>query len=112
MFMQLFFSKVHPACHNIADSIKPGQKTLKRLISMLPNAQKLYKKSSQVQLCQSPFVLVYNIKIVFYGRLVAQCQVTQIYVFLVLFGPRRDKTCLRVSEKVITKPACSTTETT
>ena len=24
MFMQLFFSKVHPACHNIANSIKPG----------------------------------------------------------------------------------------
>ena len=24
MFMQLFFSKVHPACHNIANGIKPG----------------------------------------------------------------------------------------
>ena len=24
MFVQLFFSKVHPACHNIANGIKPG----------------------------------------------------------------------------------------
>ena len=24
MFMQQFFSKVHPACHNIANGIKPG----------------------------------------------------------------------------------------
>ena len=24
MFMQLFFSKVHPACHNIANAIKQG----------------------------------------------------------------------------------------
>ena len=24
MFMQLFFSKVHPACHNIVNGIKPG----------------------------------------------------------------------------------------
>ena len=24
MFMQLLFSKVHPACHNIANGIKPG----------------------------------------------------------------------------------------
>ena len=24
MFMQMFFSNVHPACHNIANSIKPG----------------------------------------------------------------------------------------
>ena len=24
MFMQMFFSKVDPACHNIANDIKPG----------------------------------------------------------------------------------------
>ena len=24
MFMQMFFSKVYPACHNIANGIKPG----------------------------------------------------------------------------------------
>ena len=24
MFMQMIFSKVHPACHNIANGIKPG----------------------------------------------------------------------------------------
>ena len=24
MFMQPFFSKVHPVCHNIANGIKPG----------------------------------------------------------------------------------------
>ena len=31
------FSKVLPACHNIANGIKPG-----RLINMLPITQKLY----------------------------------------------------------------------
>ena len=34
MFIQLFFSKVHPACHDIANGIKPGSNS-KRLISML-----------------------------------------------------------------------------
>ena len=44
MFIQLFFSKVHPVCHNIANSIKlfNQEVTLKRLISMLWIAQKLY----------------------------------------------------------------------
>ena len=29
MFMQMTFSKVHPACHNIANSIKPGSDSKK-----------------------------------------------------------------------------------
>ena len=29
MFMQLFFSKVHPACHNIVNGIKPGSDSKK-----------------------------------------------------------------------------------
>ena len=29
MFMQLFFSKVHPACHNILNGIKPGSDSKK-----------------------------------------------------------------------------------
>ena len=29
MFMQLFFTKVHPACHNIVNSIKPGSDSRK-----------------------------------------------------------------------------------
>ena len=29
MFMQLFFSKVHPAFHNIANGIKPGSDSKK-----------------------------------------------------------------------------------
>ena len=37
MFMQIVSSKSYPACHNIANGIKPG-----RLIKMLPVAQKLY----------------------------------------------------------------------
>ena len=41
MFMQMVYSKVHPAFHNIANSIKPGS-NFKRLISMPPIAQKLY----------------------------------------------------------------------
>ena len=41
MFKQMVFSKVHPACHNIANGIIQ-EVTLKRLISMLPIAQKLY----------------------------------------------------------------------
>ena len=42
MFMQLdFASKVHPACHNIANDIKPGSNS-KRLISMLLIVKKLY----------------------------------------------------------------------
>ena len=35
------FSKVHPACHNIANGIKPESNS-ERLISMLRIAQKLY----------------------------------------------------------------------
>ena len=41
MFMQLFFSKVHPACHSIVNGSNQ-EVTLKRLISMLRIAQKLY----------------------------------------------------------------------
>ena len=37
----MFFSKVHPACHDIANGIKQ-EVTQKRLISMLPIIQKLY----------------------------------------------------------------------
>ena len=37
----VFFSKVHPACHNIVNGIKK-EVALKRLISMLWIAQKLY----------------------------------------------------------------------
>ena len=29
MFMQLFLSKVRPACHNIANGIKPGRNSKK-----------------------------------------------------------------------------------
>ena len=29
MFMQLFFSKVHPACHNIVNGFKPGSNSKK-----------------------------------------------------------------------------------
>ena len=29
MFMQLVFSKVHPACHNIENGIKPGSNSKK-----------------------------------------------------------------------------------
>ena len=29
MFMQMFFSKVHPACHNIVNGIKPGSDSRK-----------------------------------------------------------------------------------
>ena len=29
MFMQLFFSKVHPTCHNIANGLKPGSDSKK-----------------------------------------------------------------------------------
>ena len=29
MFMQLFFSKVHPACHNMVNSIRPGSDSKK-----------------------------------------------------------------------------------
>ena len=29
MFMQMVFSKVHPACHNIANGIKPGSNSKK-----------------------------------------------------------------------------------
>ena len=29
MFMQLFYSEVHPACHNIANGIKPGSDSKK-----------------------------------------------------------------------------------
>ena len=29
MFMQMIFSKVHPACHNIANGIKPGSNSKK-----------------------------------------------------------------------------------
>ena len=39
--MQMVFSIVHPTCHSIVNGIKPGS-TLKRLISMLLIAQKLY----------------------------------------------------------------------
>ena len=28
MFMQMVFSKVHPACHNIANGIKPGSDSI------------------------------------------------------------------------------------
>ena len=41
MFMQLVFSKVHLACHNMVNGIKPGSNS-KRLIIMLRIAQKLY----------------------------------------------------------------------
>ena len=41
MFLQLFFSKVQPACHNIANGINPG-KNSKKLISILWIVQKLY----------------------------------------------------------------------
>ena len=34
-------SKIHPVCHNIANGIN-HEVTQKRLISMLPNAQKLF----------------------------------------------------------------------
>ena len=37
----MVFSKLHPACHNIANGIKPRSDP-KRLISMLWIAQKLY----------------------------------------------------------------------
>ena len=37
----VFFSKVHPMFHNIANGIKPGS-DYKRLISMLQIAQRLY----------------------------------------------------------------------
>ena len=39
--MQMVFSKVHPVCRSIVNGIKPGI-PLKRLISMLRIAQKLY----------------------------------------------------------------------
>ena len=39
--MQMFFSKVHPACHSIVNRIEPGSNS-KRLISMLPIAQKQF----------------------------------------------------------------------
>ena len=39
--MQMVFSKVHTAGHNIVYGIKPGSNS-KRLISMLSIAQKLY----------------------------------------------------------------------
>ena len=29
MFMEMVFSKVYPACHNIANGIKPGSKSKK-----------------------------------------------------------------------------------
>ena len=35
----VFFSKVHPACHNMVNGIKP-ESNLKRLISLLRIAQK------------------------------------------------------------------------
>ena len=39
--MQMVFSKVHPACHSIV-KVSNQEVTLKRLISMLSIAQKLY----------------------------------------------------------------------
>ena len=41
MFMQLFFSKIQPACHNIANSIKPGSNA-KKTDKHAQIAQKLY----------------------------------------------------------------------
>ena len=41
MFMQMVFSKDHPACHNIVNGINQLV-ALNRLIHMLPIAQKLY----------------------------------------------------------------------
>ena len=42
MFMQMGFSKVHPACHNILQTVSNQEIILKRLIRMLPIIQKLY----------------------------------------------------------------------
>ena len=36
------FSKVHPACHNILQTVSNQEIILKRLIRMLPIIQKLY----------------------------------------------------------------------
>ena len=58
MFMQMVFSKAHPACHNIVNGIKPGSKTLNRLISMLSIAQKLYV----VPNFQVALKILYNVK--------------------------------------------------
>ena len=44
------FSKVHPACHNIANGFKPGSNS-KKLISMLRVAKKLYVGASS-DLCE------------------------------------------------------------
>ena len=41
MFMYVFFSKVHPACHNIANGIKPGSNS-KTTDKHAVDAQKLY----------------------------------------------------------------------
>ena len=50
MFMQMVFSKVHPACHSIVKGIKPGSNS-KKLLSMLRIAQKLYVEA-QSDLCE------------------------------------------------------------
>ena len=47
--MQMVFSKVHPACHSIV-KVSNQEVTLKRLISMLSIAQKLYV-GTQSDLC-------------------------------------------------------------
>ena len=59
--MQMVLSKVHPACYSIVNGIKQ-EVTLKRLISMLRVAQKLYVRAKS-DLCE-----MYKLFIQQYGQ--------------------------------------------
>ena len=59
MFMQLFFSKVHPACHNIVNGIEPGSNS-KKTDKHVGIAQKLYFRAKGICLLDKKAILVYT----------------------------------------------------